>query len=295
MCVLGHQYSNMLIPPLRLVLNSNCNGNCPFCHHEGNHNAQMMASEMVYECASVAERMKLPHIALTGGEPTLRQDLGLLISGIQERFSGRISLTTNGYGLERLASVITKPLDTVNLSIVSFKEEVYTRYQNVNPHQAIDNLLKVPAHSRNLNVVMVNENVNEIPQIIEICKEKGLSIHLMFELREISDEEVKQHSTIIQKLLSVGESRLEEGSTPRLVQPIGENITLSIKHPFFSRKVNWTICANCKERDVCYERVCAVRVYSTGKVTPCLSGYISSNDMDLHTSIYEIYQKLTIV
>lgn len=169
MCTRITELINDMTPPLRIVLNSSCNGNCSFCHREGNSDNSIMDPTLVFECAEIAEKINIPHISLTGGEPTLRTDLEYLVAGIQSRYHGKLTLTTNGFALSRLAKSITTPLHTVNLSMVSFSEDISQRYQNVNAYDAIQSLIHFPAINKNVNIVVVEENYQSINEIVEYC------------------------------------------------------------------------------------------------------------------------------
>lgn len=278
-----------LTPPLRLVLNTNCNGHCSFCHHEGNAYQGSMEPSLVYDCADVAEQIKIPHIALTGGEPTLRADLANLIEGIQVRYKGNISLTTNGVQLQDVSKQIKTPIHTINLSIVSLEEKIYSKYQNVDPFKAIESLLNFPAKNRNLNVVIVEENIQNIESIVEYSIDHALSLHIMFELKNFSQAETKAHSEIIEKLCNLGSYEIKYGSTPSLVVKTKGQTEIVIKNPTLSEFVKWKICEDCELGDSCYEKVCSVRVYPSGIVSPCLNGRISYQSGDMAARIKQAY------
>lgn len=264
-----------LTPPLRLVLNTECNGNCPFCHHEGITSKINMDPQLVFECATIAEQLGIPHISLTGGEPTLRKDLSSLITGIQNNYSGKISLTTNGFALSPLSNLLSKPLHTVNLSMISLSGNIAKKYQNVDPHAAIDALMNFPALNKNLNIVIVEDNYLSIKEIAQFALEHSLSLHIMFQLKEYSANDLMMQTHVLNDLRTLGLVQLQDGTTPTLAVKANKTTIISVKHPYLSRLVTWEICKECETRNSCYERICAVRVYPNGLVTPCLNGHIS--------------------
>lgn len=290
MCIRIAEPTNEMTPPLRLVLNSNCNGNCSFCHHEGSGANSTMNPSLVFECAEVAEQLKIPHISLTGGEPTLRTDLGSLVAGIQSRYNGKLSLTTNGFGLSNLAHAIPIPLHTVNLSIVSFNEDVYKRYQNVNPYDAIQSLISFPALNKNVNIVIVEENFHNIKEIAEYCLEKSLSVHIMFELKEYSQTDTEMQEFVMHELRKLGRSEVRTGTTPTLIIKTEDCHIVSVKHPILSKSISWNICRNCNIQETCFERVCAVRVYANGIVSPCLNGHVKFSEDSVTKRIVNAYK-----
>lgn len=282
-----------MTPPLRIVLTSRCNGNCSFCHHEGNGDDGLMDSALVFECAEIAEKMQIPHISLTGGEPTLRADLGYLVAGIQSRYHGKITLTTNGFALSRLGDSISTPLHTVNLSIVSFSEKVSRKYQNVNPFVAIQSLINFPAINKNVNIVVVEENYQNISEIVNYCFEYSLPVHIMFELKDYSQTDVDTQKYVMQELGKLGKYEKKAGTTPTLIIRTADSRTVSVKHPKLSRSIVWNICRDCNVQETCYERVCAVRIYPNGMVTPCLNGHVTFSNDGIRDRIMKAYKLFT--
>lgn len=281
-----------LIPPLRIVLNSQCNGSCPFCHHEGYTQNFIMPIQMVSMCAAIANELYIPDLSLTGGEPTLRQDLHDVIGAIQEVYNGRIGLTTNGYRLSELCNKIKKPIHTVNLSISSFSKKIYEHYQNTNPIVALNALQAFPAQKKNLNIVVIQENYQGLSDIIAYCLDHLLSVDLMFELRHYSSDEILMQRHVISELLKIGQPKIKYGITPVFTIAVNDKCTISIKHPFLSSLVMWSICHQCENASSCFERICSVRVYPDGTVSPCLDNSIKFATESLSSKIKGIYEYL---
>ena len=263
-----------LVPPLRLILNTDCNGKCSFCHHEGCFLSNIMDEEMVYECADIAQELSIPRLSLTGGEPTLRKDLPSLLNGIRRKYKGHISLTTNGYDLSSLCDRIDTPINSINLSIISFKEDIWKKYQNVNPYYAIESLYLFPATIKKLNVLILEENYMDIEEFFSNCITRSLSLDLMFELTESTKNNLI-FQYVLKKFRCLGTPRIEYDITSTLVIDINEKCKIRIKHPYFSSLVKWHVCQQCKHSSSCFERICAIRVYSDGTVTPCLNNKVS--------------------
>lgn len=271
-----------LMPPLRLILNTDCNGRCTFCHHEGYVLNGIMDAEMVYECAEIAQALSLPNLSLTGGKPTLRKDLPCLLNGIQHKYKGHISLTTNGFNLFFLYDKIDSPLNSINLSITSFNENIWKKYQNVNPYEAIKSLCIFPAANKNLNVLISKENYLEIEKFFECCIEHSLSLDLMFELTESNaDTDNLIYQYIFEQFRRLGTPRIEYGITPMLIIDFNANCKFRIKHSSLSSLVKWQICQECKSLVSCYERICAIRIYPNGTVTPCLNNEVKMEQKNL--------------
>lgn len=284
--------NKQLTPPLRIVLNRQCNGNCSFCHHEGYMKDALMPIRTVSECATIAKKLSIPTISLTGGEPTLRQDLHDVIGAIQEIYNGDIGLTTNGYRLPELCKKIKKPLHTINLSISSFNKKVYKCYQNTNPFVAVDALQNFPAQKKNLNIVVIQENYQSISEIVAYCLERLLSVDLMFELKRYTSNDFLMQQCVISELLKIGQPEIKYGITPTLTITFSDKCTISIKHPLLSSLVEWPICQQCTIASSCFERICSIRVYPDGTVSPCLNGTVGFRTESLLTKIEKTYECL---
>jgi len=280
-----------LAPPLRLVLTTDCNGACKFCHHEGEPaKGLMLPLSSAVSCAETAEKMRIPEIALTGGEPTIHPDFSEIISGIQNVYHGCVSLTTNGFRLSK--NEISVPLHKINLSISSFDADVYGRYQNVDPVLAITEMIKFPAEHKNVNIVITEDNYLEFDSILARCLEYSIPIDAMFELRDYTEKDSDRHNHIFNLVARYGASYFELGSTVMLVAPVNDNFRVRIKHPKFSKLLNRRICSRCEKASECHERICAVRVYPDGAVSPCLNRQYRCQAGDIGERIKEAYSLL---
>ena len=117
----------------------------------------------------------------------------------------------------------------------------------------------------------------------------AFSLHVMFELRKFSPAETKTHSEIVKSLCNLGHCEIKYGSTPSLVVKTKEQSEIVIKNPKLSESIKWKICEDCEFGDSCYEKVCAVRVYPSGIVSPCLNGRISFQSGGIAARIKQAY------
>lgn len=281
------------LPPLRLVLNTNCNGRCFYCHREGNHTSQSMSRETIIDCANIAQSLSIPQLSLTGGEPSLRSDLSEVINDIRELAPGvKVSLTSNGDNLSSFCGKVKKPIDILNLSITSFKKDVAYRYQNVVPEKALFAFHLFPAIHKNLNIVLVQDNYKEIEAIIEYCVDKEISIDFIFELKEYTDSDKILQQSFFRKIESYGEASISLKSTPVVKIIVSDKCTIHIKHPYLSALPDIGACHNCAYIGECYERICAIRVYPDKFVTACLNHKLTSDKTDIRERIQDVYNQI---
>ncbi|SHL31943.1 hypothetical protein SAMN02745136_04640 [Anaerocolumna jejuensis DSM 15929] len=238
-----------------------------------------MELSLVSQCATIANTLSIPSLALTGGEPTLRSDLSSIIVSIQDRYNGKISLTTNGAHLSELSPQIITPLHTVNLSMSSFNKEIYKKYQDVDPIKALTALNHFPALNKNLNVVVVKDNYQELNDIISYCVNHSLTLVLMFELKAYSEFDIIIQQYVLKEINKLGQVVFQFGATPSLAVNVSDSCRIIVKHPKLSALIQRSICKECTQSINCYERVCAARVYPNGVVSPCLNQVITfTND-----------------
>lgn len=289
------QYVNFR-PPLRIVLNNECNGKCNFCHQEGNTSQSSLSMKTLVQCIDAINKLRITNVSLTGGEPTLCKDLAQIINIISAQCKDtRLSLTTNGLNLRSIAPQIKYTIYGVNLSIVSFDPSIAQKYQNVIPEEALDGLDKFPASNKNLNVMVLEHNYQEIDEFIRLCIRSEYNLDLMFLNRNDPEYQMIQIN-VLNRLIKRGDAQILLQSTPVMQINISEKNYVRVKHPSLSKLVHREMCKGCIEEEKCFERVCAVRVYGNELVSPCLSNHIQEKQGgSIVEKIEAAYNKLEII
>lgn len=84
-----------------------------------------LTPEEIERLVRIASRLGIRKVKLTGGEPTVREDILEIVKRIKP-YVIDLSMTTNGSRLKELAKPLAKAgLDRVNVSLHSLKPEVY--------------------------------------------------------------------------------------------------------------------------------------------------------------------------
>lgn len=287
-------HNTKLNPPLRLILTGKCNGTCSFCHHEGSSATyDNMSSQILDDCINAARELEITRINLTGGEPTLVHNLSSIISQIKDILPMvELSLTTNGFRLDELtAAPAFQQLDKINLSLVSFKEPVYHKYQGVDPKESLF-ALKDYSSKTTINIVILNDNRADILNTVDKCLQQGFSVDLMFDL---INNDIKLQKEVLALLTDkYGMFDICYASTPVMASCSNPSVKLRIKVPGISGILVRQICANCPHFNQCTEKVCALRVYPNGMVSPCLNGYVVSDKNTVKERIKDIYPQLAV-
>src|SRR3954471_11646213 len=124
-----HDGHGRRISDLRVSVTDRCNFRCQYCMPaEGLpwlERDEIMSFEEIERVVALMTSMGVTDLRLTGGEPLVRRDFPLLVSMLS-RVEGLedLSLTTNGYLLERdAAALVEAGIKRVNVSIDSLQRD----------------------------------------------------------------------------------------------------------------------------------------------------------------------------
>jgi cyclic pyranopterin phosphate synthase len=258
------------ITNIRISLTQRCNLNCIYCHKEGHigESDRELSPIEIERVMRVAASLGVNRVKLTGGEPTLREDLVEIVEGIASIPSiEEISMTTNGILLENLASRLKEAgLNRVNVTIDSLKHSVYSR---ITGHDSLDSALRgmKSAVSAGLTPVKINfvvlksVNDSEVQDLIRFSSETGAILQLIelvskddnnefyqkyhYDLRTIEDQLRKDATRIVGRVMNKRKKYLlSNGAEVEIVKPMH----------------NTEFCSNCHR----------IRLTSDGKLKPCL-------------------------
>lgn len=246
---------------LRIALTPRCNLRCLYCHHEGEVASKCeISKEMAVSVAHAAVELGVRSIKFTGGEPLVRKDLEEIISSMPKGLD--ISLTTNGTLLaERAQSLAKAGLNRVNISLDSLNPETYRAITGCREGdlemvlQGIDAALEAGLRPIKLNVVVLKENENEIPELIEFCRRKGLILQLI-ELLDLKGLEISGNIEKIERDLRERADRVQTREMHRRKKYFLDGAEVEVVRPMD----NTEFCANCTR----------LRVTSDGMIKPCL-------------------------
>jgi cyclic pyranopterin phosphate synthase len=174
---------------LRISVTDRCNFRCTYCMPaEG---LDWMAREdlLTYEeltrvARVCVERFGFDGIRLTGGEPTVRANLPVLIDQLSS-LGVDLSLTTNGTTLANLApTLVSAGLERINISLDSLQRE---RFEQITRRDELDKVLEGvdAAVSAGLAPVKINcvvmrgVNDDEVVDFARFGRERGVTVRFI--------------------------------------------------------------------------------------------------------------------
>jgi cyclic pyranopterin phosphate synthase len=246
---------------LRIALTSRCNLGCIYCHHEGEVAPEReISGEMVVSIARAAAELGIRSIKFTGGEPLMRRDLEDLIAQMPQNLD--ISLTTNGVFLsERACGLADAGLDRVNVSLDSLKPETYSAITGCRDGDldrvlaGIDSAKDAGLSPIKLNVVVLEKNEMEIPELIEFSRQNGLILQLI-ELLDLGKLQISGDIEAIERALLDRSDRVVTREMHRRKKYFLDGAEVEVVRPMD----NTEFCAHCTR----------LRITSDGKIKPCL-------------------------
>lgn len=177
---------------LRINVTQDCNYNCIYCHREGwSGSEEVLKPEELAVIASAARELGILEFKITGGEPTLRNDLVEVVKALASVKPRDLSMTTNGVFLHlRAASLAEAGLMRVNVSLPSLRRDVYKYITGADGLEAVLKGVRVAIdcglHPVTLNVVVMKGiNEWEFKDFIDFASKEGLRLRFI-ELEPIS-------------------------------------------------------------------------------------------------------------
>ena len=117
---------------LRISITDRCNFRCVYCMpDEGIHfspSQDVLSVGEIVEVARAAAGIGITHLKITGGEPTVRQDLPSIVEGLAALKPRDLSLMTNGMRLDTLAGPLKRAgLDRLTISWDSMEPQHFSQ------------------------------------------------------------------------------------------------------------------------------------------------------------------------
>ncbi|MBT6738915.1 MAG: radical SAM protein [Nitrospina sp.] len=166
-----------------LELETQCNLNCRFCYNywrpdPTNSPSTLKTEEWLKIIERLAKEYHCSTIALSGGEPLLRNDILEIIQYCKSLFLN-VVVTSNGYILDRPLAQEIKSLgvNTVQIPLLSNKREVHDYLSGrICMEQTLRSIISSKAVGLNVAVVVVltSLNVHDFFNVMKLCYALGI-------------------------------------------------------------------------------------------------------------------------
>lgn len=171
---------------LRLSLTDACNFACVYCVADSKAKPigqQTQVNDFLRWVAAIHDVNPLNEVRLTGGEPTLYRNLIPLVSQLKAMGIAKISMTTNGFSLSRLANPLRLAgLSSVNVSLDALDENIFRMMGGKSPAgvlAGIDAALAAGLETK-INTTLVAEmNDSQILPLLGWAKAKNVPIRFL--------------------------------------------------------------------------------------------------------------------
>jgi len=159
----------------------NCNSRCITCDVW---KSGFQTDLTIQELKNVFYQLKeigIKIIGFTGGEPLLRKDITELIKEAKKITGAQVYIVTNGILLKKKAKeIIDAGIDWIAISLDGI-EKTDEKIRGVPGHfkmviDGINELKKIKKDFKiNVGTTILKDNISEIPELIELCKELGVT------------------------------------------------------------------------------------------------------------------------
>jgi len=174
---------------LRISVTDKCNMSCGYCMPKDNRKwfdtTEVLTFKEIIRLSSIFANLGVEKIRITGGEPLVRPSIEDLISSIANIDGIRsIGLTTNGLLLsEKVKALKSSGLDSVNISLDSFKENKFRMMTGVNGLDKVTSSIqkaKDVGLDVKINTVVVRGwNDDEVVEFANFARRTGVTVRFI--------------------------------------------------------------------------------------------------------------------
>lgn len=174
---------------LRISVTDRCNMKCGYCMPKNNtkwfDDNEVLTFEEIVRLSSILAGLGIEKIRITGGEPLVRPSIENLIKSITKiRQINSVGLTTNGLLLlEKVKVLKSSGLESVNISLDSFKDDRFRNITGVNGlNKVISSIHKAKDAGFNVKINMVvvrGWNDDEVVEFANFARRTGITVRFI--------------------------------------------------------------------------------------------------------------------
>lgn len=168
---------------LGLQVTRRCNASCIHC--AASKMTPEVGTKKMLEIIDKLHQGGCVRLNVTGGEPTVRDDLPILLQRIKEH-NIACTLSTNGFALNRKKIKKIKPyLNNIRFSLHGLEETNDYVFQKKGAYQQIMKQIEVSIEeglSTGVIFSVMKQNIDQLPELLKIIEKKGVSKLIIFTL-----------------------------------------------------------------------------------------------------------------
>lgn len=261
---------------LRLSVTEVCNFRCTYCLPDGYQKTAAPSFLTVGEIARLVEAfatLGVEKVRLTGGEPSVRRDIGEIIRQVRATPGvGKVAITTNGWNLaRRIDDWSAGGLTNLNVSVDSLEPDAFHRITGHDRLAAVmaglDRALELDVPSVKINAVLLKSAAGaaQFARFAEFVRDRPVAVRFIELMRtgDNADYFDAQHvgGGVLRSWLEAG------GWTPR-VRGRDDGPAVEYVHPDYAGRMGLIAPYGAGFCDGCNR----LRVTARGKLRLCLFG-----------------------
>jgi cyclic pyranopterin phosphate synthase len=193
---------------LRVSLTDRCNLRCTYCMPEEGlawmpKEQQLTDDEVVRLIRIAVEQLGVTGVRFTGGEPVIRRGLAGIVAGAAAlKPRPRLSITTNGIGLDRLAGPLRDAgLDRVNVSLDTLSPARFLQLTHRDRHADVLKGLAGAARAgltpvKINTVLMRGVNDDEAPELLQFALDHGYQLRFIEQMPLDAQHQWDRHQMV---------------------------------------------------------------------------------------------------
>ena len=173
-----------------VMITENCNSRCITCNMWKINHKDEYSTEEVEDLMNQMRDCGIRNITFTGGEPLLREDIGILVKRARELGFKKVVVKTNGLLLSKKAEeLVESGVSDISVSVDGIRDTANairglphayrTSLEGIKTALfAAQNSKKVNMH---LSTTLIKHNIEQVPALLALCRELGTKwyIHIL--------------------------------------------------------------------------------------------------------------------
>ena len=268
---------------LRISITNRCNLSCRYCHQEGYHASniyELQPMEIETACKAALE-MGFHKFKLTGGEPTMRNDLCEIITRLARLELPDLSMITNGILLSEQAGDIWRAgLRRLNITLNTLNQ---SRFQDMQTAKAvsvfkvlegIESAKSVGFQNIKLNFVYRGiDSRQDLEELLQYARESGLILVVLPIIGEQFGYVTLDDLYFLMRNYGIeSEHKLidAEGISKILIR-LSSGTHVLLRCDELAQRKPYVFCNQCVSRSNCREGIFPIRLSAGGDIIPCMA------------------------